>query len=156
VQELAGWIPFLVLLLVTFAIGEVVERRHYRSIRRREERWREIPLTTFREVPRAWEVQGCTLVVASTVVSVDYFKRFLAGLRAITGGRVRSYESLLDRARREALLRVKKAAIDAGCHAVINLRLETSNLSSPQGKQGVAGVEIVAFGTGLRLARRPV
>jgi uncharacterized protein YbjQ (UPF0145 family) len=101
-------------------------------------------------------VQGCTLVVASTVVSVDYFKRFLAGLRAITGGRVRSYESLLDRARREALLRVKKAAIDAGCHAVINLRLETSNLSSPQGKQGVAGVEIVAFGTGLRLARRPV
>ena len=41
-QELAGWVPFLVLLLVTFAIGEMVERRHYRSIRRREQRWRDL------------------------------------------------------------------------------------------------------------------
>ena len=44
------------------------------------------------------------------MVSVDYFKRFLAGLRMIFGGRVSSYESLLDRARREALLRMRLQA----------------------------------------------
>ncbi|MFT6733724.1 MAG: hypothetical protein ACJAS9_001914 [Polaribacter sp.] len=39
---------------------------------------------------------------------MDYFKRFLAGLRNIFGGRVVTYESLVDRARREAILRMKE------------------------------------------------
>ena len=38
------------------------------------------------------------------------FKRFLANLRRLIGGRVKSYESILDRARREALLRMKTEA----------------------------------------------
>ena len=46
------------------------------------------------------------------VISLDHFKRFLAGLRALVGGRIRSYETLLDRARREALMRMKEAARD--------------------------------------------
>ena len=81
------------------------------------------------------------------------FKRFLAGLRSLVGGPVRSYESLLDRARREAILRMQKVARDSGFDAVVNVRLETARLASTwRRNQRTAGVEVLAFGTGLKLA----
>ncbi len=58
----------------------------------------------------------------------------------VFGGRVKSYESLLDRARREALLRLKKDAMDEGYHAVVNVRFSTSSIA-----QGAA--ELFAYGT---------
>lgn len=145
----------LALLVVAYFTGTWLEQRHYRSIRRREVRWRRIPLTTFRRTPKRWEVLESGLVSGNVVVSVDHFKRFLAGLRGIFGGRIRSYETLLDRGRREALLRVKKDAIDRGFHAVINVRLETSRLANGRQGKGTAGVEVLAYGTGLRLRERP-
>ena len=148
------FVIFLVLLLIAFFTGEWLERRHFKSIRSREGRWQRLPAISFRTTPPAWQVTDTGLVMGNTVVSVDYFKRFLAGLRMIFGGRVRSYETLLDRARREALLRLKKDAIDRGYHAVINVRLETSRMANGKGGQGTAGVEILAFGTGLKLAQR--
>ena len=147
------FVIFLVLLLIAFFTGEWLERRHFKSIRSREGRWQRLPAISFRTTPSAWQVTDTGLVMGNTVVSVDYFKRFLAGLRMIFGGRVKSYETLLDRARREALLRLKKDAIDRGFHAVINVRLETSRMANGKSGQGTAGVEILAFGTGLKLAQ---
>ncbi len=142
------------LLVFTYFIGSAVEKRHYRSIRKRERAWMNLPTLTFESLPPRWVVQDAGLVRGSTVVSLDHFKRFLAGLRGIIGGRVKSYESLLDRARREAVLRLKQQALDAGYDAVVNVRLETSRLANGRGNgQGVAGVEVLAFGTGLALRR---
>jgi uncharacterized protein YbjQ (UPF0145 family) len=154
VEDSIGLVFFLVLLLVTFFVGEWIERRHYKSIRRREGRWQRLPAINFRRIPPSWQVADSGMVMGSTVVSVDYFKRFLAGLRMVFGGRVKSYESLLDRARREALLRLKKEAMDRGYHAVVNVRLETSRMANARGREGTAGVEILAFGTGLKLRQR--
>ena len=145
----------LVLLVFAYFTGTWLERRHYRSIRRREVRWSRVPATTFRTPPKSWEIQDSGLVLGNVVVSVDHFKRFLSSLRAIVGGRVKSYESLLDRARREALLRLKKQAIDRGFHAIINVRLETARLAAGKQGKGTAGVEVLAFGTGLKLRERP-
>jgi uncharacterized protein YbjQ (UPF0145 family) len=72
----------------------------------------------------------------------------------LVGGRVASYESLLDRGRREAILRMKEEAFERGYNAVINVRIETSRLaSSSRNGEGTAGVEVLAFGTALKLAR---
>ena len=91
------------------------------------------------------------MVRGQVVVSVDYFKRFLAALRAIVGGRVKSYESLLDRSRREAILRMKEQAIQGGYDHVINVRLETSRLAGTRRNgKGTAGLEVLAFGTALK------
>ena len=147
------FVIFLVMLLIAFFTGEWLERRHYKSIRSREGRWQRLPAISFRQTPVAWQVTDTGLVMGNTVVSVDYFKRFLAGLRKIFGGRVRSYETLLDRARRESLLRMKESAIESGYDAVVNVRLETSRLaSSNRNGQGTAGVEILAFGTAVKLS----
>jgi uncharacterized protein YbjQ (UPF0145 family) len=154
--DLINLVVALCLLVLAYFVGSLLERRHYISIRRREGRWRRLPAVTFRQTPKGWEVLESGLVLGSVVVSVDHFKRFLAGLRALVGGRIKAYETLLDRSRREAILRLKKDAIDHGFHAIINLRLETTRLaSSRQGGKGTAGVEVLAFGTGLKLRQRP-
>ena len=146
----------LLLLIATYFTGSWVERRHYTSIRLREQESLRFPIISFETLPTSWQVTGSGLVTGSVVISVDYFKRFLAGLRMLFGGRVKSYESILDRARREALLRLKEAAHAEGYAAVVNVRIETSRMASAaRNGQGVAGLEILAFGTGVVLAQPP-
>jgi len=144
----------LVLLVVTYFIGGAIERRHLGEIRRREQELAQLPAVTFRTLPVGWESEDCGMVTGNVVVSVDYFKRFLANLRRFIGGRIKSYESILDRARREALLRMKTEALDRGYDAVINVRLETTRMANARANgQGTAGLEIMAYGTGLKLRR---
>ena len=146
----------LLLLIVGYFAGTMAEQSHYKSIRVRELRLRRMPTTNLKRPPPHWRVEKVALVAGSTVISVDYFKRFLAQLRGFIGGRVRSYESLLDRARRESVLRMKEEAVKLGFDAVINVRLESSNIASPmRNDRGTAGVEVLAFGTALKLIRQP-
>ncbi len=145
-------LPLLVLLGAYF-VGGAIERRHYRSLRVRESASHRFLTITFPYVPPDREVVAAELVTGSVVVSIDYFKRFLAGLRMLFGGRISSYETLLDRGRREAIMRLKEASRNRGFHAVVNMRLETSRLANSRGDRGTAGVEVLAFGTAVRFAR---
>ena len=86
------------------------------------------------------------MVRGSCVISLDYFKRFLASLRNLVGGRVRAYESLLDRARREAILRMKENS--GGADLILNVRLENSAIGkSANNKKQIGSVEVLAYGT---------
>ena len=144
----------VVLLAIGYGVGSWLETRHFESIRLRERSLIHLPALTFRQAPPGHVVHEGTLVMGSVVVSLDYFKRFLAGLRSIFGGRIRAYEPLMDRARREALLRMKEEARRQGYDAVIDVRMETSKLASTQGNgDGTAGVEILAFGTAVKWDR---
>ncbi len=146
--------PLAVLVLAYF-IGNLIERRHFRRLREREDAVHGVPVLTFEDIPTDWVVGSTGLVTGSVVVSLDYFKRVIAGLRAIIGGRIKTYEPLLDRARREALLRMIESARQDGYDAVINVRLETSRLAnSARDGKGTAGVEMLAFGTGITLKNR--
>lgn len=139
----------VVLAVFGFIIGSFLERRHFQSIRQREKALAGLPIFPTRSCdPDRVVIEG-QLVVASIVVSLDYFKRILAAFRNIFGGNVRSYESLLDRAKREAILRLKEQSV--GCDAIINLRMETATLANTQSrKKGTGGVEVVAYGTAIR------
>ncbi len=145
----------LTLLLLGYFVGGFIERRHYASIQERELRWRSLPAVTFRSVPDGWIVEDATLLSGNVVISVDYFKRFLASLRMLFGGSVKSYESLMDRARREALIRLKVVTVERGFHALVNVRMETSRMASARGGNAVAGIEVLAYGTALKLRNRP-
>ncbi len=146
----------LALVVVAYLVGGVRERNHYRSIVERETRYRAFPVSTFETLLPGWKPQEASLVSGSVVVSLDYFKRTIGVFRSIFGGRLRTYEPLLDRARREAVLRMIESAKGRGFDAVINVRLETSRLASARrDAEGTAGVEMVAYGTGLKLANAP-
>ena len=141
--------PFFLLLLAYF-IGSHLESNHYKSIREREAATKDMVVINFPRFPFDVEIERADIVMGSVVVSLDYFKRFLAQLRSIVGGRIKSYEPLLDRARREAVLRMKEQALAHGHNTVVNIRLETSRLAnSRRGGKGTAGVEMLAYGTAL-------
>jgi uncharacterized protein YbjQ (UPF0145 family) len=148
-----GW-PLL-LLMGAYLIGTIIEKRHFRNIRQREQDYRAMPVVSFNTMPDDWNAAASTLVAGSIVISLDYFKRVIAGLRGIVGGRVKTYEPLLDRARREAVLRMIEDARQQGYDAIFNVRLETSRLANSRGDgQGTAGVEMLAFGTAVKRASR--
>lgn len=143
---------FLGLLTVGYVAGVAIEKKHFRSIMERERATLALPVVGMKRVDFGGEVAEARLVTGSVVVSVDYFKRFLAGLRNFFGGEVRSYSPLLDRARREAVLRMKEQAAQADM--IINVRLETSSISGDaRAQQKLACVEIIAYGTAIWLRR---
>lgn len=137
----------LALIVIALITGTAIERRHYRSIHQREEALESVSLLNTKAFPMDRPVVQARLVTGTVVISYDYFKRFLAGLRMIFGGEVKSYVSLIDRARREAVLRMKEKCRDADM--IINLRLETSSISKGRRKRSAGTVEVIAYGTAL-------
>jgi uncharacterized protein YbjQ (UPF0145 family) len=136
------------LLFLGYIFGQMAEKKHFRSLIKREEEYREI-LTFAKRFPLNNNAdQKAELVGGNVVISVDYFKRFVATLRNLVGGRVTTYESLLERARREAILRMKEDAKQKGLNAIVNLKLETSSITKGSTSQ-VGAVEVYAYGTGL-------
>lgn len=140
----------LLALIIFGLIGATVEKRHYASIRAREAATASLPAVTLRKIISDRVVIDTRLVAAEVAISHDHFKRFLANLRKIFGGRLRSYETLVDRARREALLRLKEQCPDASL--IANVRFETSMSSSARGNRGLIAVELIAYGTAIRFA----
>ncbi len=145
-------IIFLSLLTLGYLTGSWAEKRHFASIRQREERLRPLPIIGTKWVPDRYTGVDSCLVDGSVVISIDYFKKIAAGLRNFFGGRVSSYETLVERARREAVLRMKQQAADWGAQVVFNLRIETSSVSQSSSGQ-VGAVEVHAYGTALRPTR---
>lgn len=141
------------LLALGFWFGQQAERRHYRSILEREEALRGLMVFSARLPPDLGKRREVRLVTGSVVVSVDYFKSFVAGLRSLIGGRLTSYESLLDRARREAILRMKEDARALEPCMIFNVKLETSTVSVDSGDSegGVEAVAMLAYGTAVAI-----
>ena len=143
---------FLALIALGYVAGTTVEKRHYRSIENRERWTMDLPAVTMKAVNYPDEqIRSARLVTGSAVISIDYFKKMLASLRNIFGGTVKSYESLIDRARREALLRMKESAPEAT--VIVNVRIETATIGRKANKQGVGCVEAFAYGTAVVLEK---
>jgi len=138
---------FIALLALGYGFGTMAEKKHYKSIQEREREFLTLPTTTSKKpMGNLPTIQNCKLVSGSVVISVDYFKRILAGLRNFFGGNVSAYETLLDRARREAVLRMKESCPDAT--QLINIRIETSSIYKGA-RQQIGSVEVLAYGTAI-------
>ena len=152
-MELLPYAITPVLLLGTWISGTLIERRHLSNLLRLESGSQDILALTIREIPRNWRIASSDLVIGNVVISLDYFKRVAGSLKSIVGGNIRVYEPLLERARREALIRMKEAARERGHDTIINVRIETSRLASARADgKGTVGVEILAFGTAVTLS----
>lgn len=136
-----------ILLILGYVFGSMNERRHYKSIIEREQKYQELFIhnTDKRASDQGTKSQ---LVMGSVVVSVDYFKRLVAGLRNIFGGKVSSYESLLDRGRREAMLRLQEQGAELGAVVIKNVRYETASISQ-NARGSIGSIEVLAYGTAM-------
>lgn len=139
-------ILFAVLLTVGYISGSILEKRHLNSIRSRESEMIDLPTVMLKKPLNTSTITQSKLVTGSVVISIDYFKKIVASLVNIFGGNMVSYETLVDRARREAILRMKSEAKDAS--EIINIRLETSSISK-NANRSVGAVEVLAYGTAI-------
>ena len=121
------------------------ERRHLASISAREKPLQGIRVNTSKNIANC-EPEGCTLLIGSVVVAHDYFRTLIIVLRRLIGGNIKPYERLVQRGRREALVRLKEEADLRGIDQVINIRFGTSTVSG----RFLHAIEMVAYGTGIR------
>lgn len=139
-------IVFIVLMALGYGFGRAAELRHFKLIQKREKQLQSIPAIATKWPDPSLQPSQTQLVAGNVVISVDYFKRFIAGLRNLIGGRVTSYETLLDRARREAILRMKEEAKALGATLVFNVKFETASITKGK-KNQIGSVEVLAYGT---------
>lgn len=130
------------LLVIGFFIGRHNEQRHFLDLQLREHFLLARMPTRADRGPRL--TSGQTFLVASSVVvAADYFKTFVGTIKNFFGGRLTTHESLLDRARREAVCRLKEKALKAGASQILDLHIETSFVDK-------MGVEVSVSGTAVR------
>jgi len=144
-EYLLGLGGTLVLVLVGLFVGKAVENKHLQNLALREGQLRHILYCNLKRLPTNVKVENCFLVNGCVVIATDYFKAFVAHWRNIFGGEMRSYRSLMDRARREAMVRMLEQAQQAGAQLVWNVRFDTIPLKDSEGK--ASGVEMLAYGT---------
>ncbi len=145
------FIILLVLLILGYLFGSYREKRHFRDLQKREKKVLNLPVSTFSKQALPDGITETKLLTGSVVISIDYFKKISAMLRNLVGGRVIVYESLLDRSRREAILRMQEEAIEWGASQVLNVRLETVAIGGRfGGKTDPGSVEVIAYGTGIK------
>lgn len=143
----------IALILIGKIVGSRMERAHYASIAEREARFRAQPALSVERFDLSLPIRSAALATGSVVISIDHFKRFVSSFRMLIGGEVRPYTSLIERARREAILRMKESHPDAD--AYVNIRLETSTIASTSGREGMGTVEVLAYGTAVHYDRHP-
>lgn len=136
------------LVVAAGLVGRAIESAHFRRLRRSEAALSTIVLSNLNRLPYNWRAASPVLVAGAAVIATDYFKVFAAGIRSLVGGRVRSYETLLERARRQAIVRMTDEARRLGANVVWNVRFETSTIST--GRRG-GGVSVLAYGTAMRV-----
>lgn len=146
-------IIIILCLVICYITGNRIEKNHYKNIKEREIKLYKSPCITFeKNVSNSAKIVQSYLVSSSVVIGCDYFKAFLAGLKNLFGGNVSAYESVLDRGRREALLRIREDAFKNRASAVINVKIDTIMLD-PIGTKGHPKVCITAYGTAIRYGK---
>lgn len=142
-QMLINYAPLIILFVVGWFFGTRHERQHLAQLSIAEQKLGHIVVSSerFYRPKLVADSQG-ELVLGSVVIAQDYFKMIIARVLSIFGKNLTTYETLLDRARREAIVRMRTEAHAKGYNHIYGLRLEVSNIN-----QLGSMVEAIAYGT---------
>ena len=142
-QMLINYAPFILLFAAGWFFGSRHERQHLAQLSIAEQELSHIMVSSERfYVPKiAADTEG-QLVMGSVVIAQDYFKMVIARVLSIFGKNLTTYETLLDRARREAAVRMRSQAQAKGYNHIYGVRFEVSNIN-----QLGSMVEAIAYGT---------
>lgn len=133
---------FAILFSVGFGFGRFNERKHLQYLNEQEQRLAYIRVNNSRFIESTFPGH---MISSNVVISHDYFKYAIANVQNMLGGRLTSYESVVERARREAIVRLKLEAEKIGADQIMGIRLSTTEL----GMQG-GMVEVFAYGTAIQ------
>ncbi len=137
---------FLLLAAIGYWRGGRNERAHVKWLAAEEQRLSDVLVFAGRYPPRMDRTVDPVLVTGEVVVGSDFFRLLLASLRKIVGGNYRSYEKLMDRGRRHALIQLKTQARQKGASMVFNVRYTASGIANTRAGEA-AQIQIIAYGT---------
>ena len=150
-QMLINYAPLLVLFVVGWFFGSRHERQHLARLAIAETELSHIVVSTERFYqPELVADSQSEMVLGSVVIAQDYFKMVIAKVLSFFGKNLTTYESLLERARREAVVRMRAQAHAKGYNHVYGLRFEVSNIN-----QLGSMVEAIAYGTAVVSKEKP-
>lgn len=90
------------------------------------------------------DMEAIGLVKGTVVQSKNFGKDFMAGMKTLVGGEIKSYTDMLVEARQIATKRMADEADAMGADAIVNIRFGSSAVM-----QGAA--EVIAYGTAVKL-----
>ena len=90
------------------------------------------------------DMEAIGLVKGTVVQSKNFGKDFMAGMKTLVGGEIKSYTEMLVEARQIATKRMVDEATAMGADAIVNIRFGSSAVM-----QGAA--EVIAYGTAVKL-----
>lgn len=90
-------------------------------------------ITTTSRIDGKQIVEYKGIVFGETIVGIDFIKDFKAGLSNFFGGRSKTYEQELIRARESALYEIQERAMALGADAVVGVSVDYEMLGSNNG-----------------------
>ncbi len=90
------------------------------------------------------EFEALGLVKGTVVQSKNFGRDFMAGMKTLVGGEIKSYTEMLNEARQIATKRMVDEATALGADAIVGVRFGSSAVM-----QGAA--EVIAFGTAVKI-----
>ncbi|WBT08914.1 heavy metal-binding domain-containing protein [Corynebacterium sp. SCR221107] len=91
--------------------------------------------------------QYLRIVAGETIVGINVFKDFAAGIRNLVGGRSQAYEEEVNRARETALAEMVDRAIALGADGVVGVDIDYETLGTDNGM-----MMVTATGTAVKFA----
>jgi uncharacterized protein YbjQ (UPF0145 family) len=119
---------FAVVFFIPMIAGRIIEKNHFQSLQQREEALKGKVLIHNRKRPTMSQPENSILVAGEVCIGADRFKTWLAKWRQLVGGKMGSLAPVVERARREATLRMIESAVEKGCKEVGNISFSTSHL----------------------------
>ena len=89
------------------------------------------------------EIEALGLVKGTVVQSKNIGRDFMAGMKTLVGGEIKSYTDMLIEARQIATKRMVDEATALGADAVVNIRFGSSSVMS-------GAAEVIAYGTAVK------
>ena len=139
--------------LFSWLVGNWHQNKIKGDLLQREKSIERDPMTTLRNVVGDRPIASSGLIFANVVGAPSWWQLWLAKWKSVFGGNIKSLDKMLDWSRSEAIQRLREMALAQGFDEVINMRIETSQISvNKGGKQKGGSLEIVAYGTGIKYA----
>ena len=89
------------------------------------------------------ELETITLVKGSAVQTINLGKNISQVFKALSGGELKAYEEMMERARASATEKMIEAAKKVGADGIVNIRYATSAIMD-------TASEIIAYGTAVK------
>ena len=95
------------------------------------------------ETLQGYNYEELGVVTGSTIQSKNFVSDFGQGIKSIVGGELKSYTSMMEKARNQATQRMIDQAVKMEADAIIGVRYTTSSIMAQ-------AAEVLVYGTAVR------